>query len=289
MKYKELTSVITAVAMFFLSIPAFAHTSSQANILEKEYISDYGGYYIGGEGVGWSIDESCHAYNSVIQYHFTTGMSNAWKTKVHNAATLWGSTVSIQETTSSGGTVRVSSFDSDIAASFYDANPDSNGHITVSGTSWKIKLNSNYSGTVTKEIIAHEFGHVIGLNDLFAYSNRNKLMYYLDDPDNSNAATAPTTQDKRGAEVITGSHTSHTWAYRFYRQNSSGQNQHERYCSYCKGIKKSSIENCSYSGSVFCTKCGIPQGYSPSGIELPDAILPPDTYAEQRRSLTLLL
>lgn len=53
---KTIVSMLVVVLMLQISPYAFAHSSSQEGILAKTYHSTYGGYYIGGEDVGWSID-----------------------------------------------------------------------------------------------------------------------------------------------------------------------------------------------------------------------------------------
>ena len=253
--HKRMITIVLCLTLLAICLPISAHTSSQSGVLAKEKIPQYNNqYYIGGTVVGWSIDESCHAYTNSVTYKFDSIVDTDWRDFIKSADSRWSSTVAIDVSSTGTGLVELDAFDIHIAAEFYDPHPNSNGHITVSGTSWKIRVNTNYIRTVTKAIIAHEFGHVIGLNDMYSYSNRDKLMYGIDDPDNTLAANYPTTQDKRGAEVITGQHTSHTWEYVFYRTNSSGVEQHRRRCTYCKGIKYNSIENCTFNAYGVCIR-----------------------------------
>ena len=52
---------------------------SQEGILAKTYIPEYGGYYIGGESVGWSIDESIHTNGNVQTYQFALNFPEEYK------------------------------------------------------------------------------------------------------------------------------------------------------------------------------------------------------------------
>ena len=54
--------------------------------------------------------------------------------------------------------------------------------------------------------VAHEFGHVIGLCDLFSNSCRYKLMFGLGRF--AGAPSEPTGSDIKGAKVINGTHVS---------------------------------------------------------------------------------
>lgn len=119
----------------------------------------------------------------------------------------------------------------------------------------EIKLNSSVS--MTSKIIAHEFGHIIGLTDLYKNENRNKLMYFKDD---EGTATAPTALDIWGAKVITGQHTSHTWGYKYHSTTTAGKNRHVNYCTSCSGTGVI-ISICIYNANNVCRNCGTPAGY----------------------------
>ncbi len=73
----RLILVILVIALL-CSTSVFAHTTSQEGILESKYISNpnYADYYIGGEDIGWFINEKCHAGVTTQYYTFdgvTTG------------------------------------------------------------------------------------------------------------------------------------------------------------------------------------------------------------------------
>ena len=50
------------LSIFVLQISASAHNSSQSGVLDSYYLNNgnYNGWYIGGETVGWGIDEDYH-------------------------------------------------------------------------------------------------------------------------------------------------------------------------------------------------------------------------------------
>lgn len=94
----------------------------------------------------------------------------------------------------------------------------------------------NTAKTVTDVVIAHELGHVLGLNDLYSPTNADKLMYGY----STGTATGPTASDIKGMQVITGSHTTHTWGYKYYTTNTYGQHVHAKYCTVCNGFHAAS-------------------------------------------------
>ena len=97
---------------------------------------------------------------------------------------------------------------------------DSAGHFTY----WEILINRNYS--ISKVTMAHEFGDVIGLKDLYSTSNIDKLMYCNE----IRTSSSPQKADKNGAKVITGVHSSHTWSSYKYYDSVKGANRHKREC-----------------------------------------------------------
>lgn len=168
---------ILAVILMLQSCPCvFAHSNSQEGILAKSYHSEYGGYYIGGENVGWSIDENNHTNGTTLTYSFSSSDSNltsTYKSYVTAGASKWSGTVTITNKTDGSGTGTISTFsdsNSSTIAEFCDYKSDSSGHLTK----WKIRMNR--AKTVTAKALAHEFGHAIGLNDLYESKNSGKLM-----------------------------------------------------------------------------------------------------------------
>lgn len=261
---KTVLCILVVAVMLHTSPYVFAHSSSQEGILAKSYIAEYGGYYIGGEDVGWSIDEGFHTNGTTLTYSFSstdTYLSNTYKSYVTSGANKWSGTVSMVNKTDGSGTGQI--------ATFYDPNTytvamfcnfyanSSTGHLT----SWQLLMNRAY--TQSAVILAHELGHAIGLNDLYANKNSGKLMYGF----TSGTATSPTASDKSGAKVITGVHSSHTWGYKYHSTNSVG-NVHVKYCTTCNGLSLIT-EQCTYNANNICTKCGIPRGIQPYSAEDP--------------------
>lgn len=254
---KPFVCILVVILMLQASPHAFAHSSSQEGILAKSCHSKYGGYYIGGESVGWSIDESYHTNGTTLTYSFLTSdsyLNSTYKSYVTTGASRWSGTITITNKTDGSGVGEISTFndpDTNTTAKFCEYSSNSSGHLT----SWKIKMNR--AKTVTATTLAHEFGHAIGLNDLYESRNKNKLMYGISD----RTVTSPTSSDKWGAKVITGVHSSHTWGYKYYSTNSIG-NTHVKYCTSCNGLSLVT-EQCTYNSNNVCTKCGIPYGVQP--------------------------
>lgn len=247
------------------TVSLFAHSSSQSGILETNYIENpkYSGYFIGSEDIGWIIDESHHSYG-IVTYCIDSTVPVSLRDDIDAAVSAWNSKLMVFEK-------RTSSAMGTIVAGYYDiSNPENNfvaqygcisrnsstGHVT----SWIIQLNLTYISLIDSKEIAHELGHVIGLCDLYASKNTNKLMYGT----SNRTVSTPQTIDVLGASVIWGSHSQHDWGYK-YHSTVSGQNRHEKYCTYCKG-ETGVVSACSYSANGRCTGCGIPEGYQANMI-----------------------
>lgn len=212
----------------------------------------------GHEDVGWKeIAEGYHSSSTIIRYKFGPFEPSGIKDATRAGAGMWEGTVTIQEDNINYIGIVWSDYypDASWAAGFHEPKFDSNGHLT----SWEIVVNKRY--TVRESTLAHEFGHAIGLTDLFASKNTNKLMYGYRP---GRTATGPTDFDKWGAKVITGVYSLHTWEYKYYSFNSSG-NIHVKYCTSCQGIYDSASNPgpCTYNSSNVCTLCGIPKGVQP--------------------------
>lgn len=221
----KISVVLTLVFAFAVSTTCtvYAHPTKQNNVLNSEYHSEYGGYYVGGESVGWSIDEDAHNGGTCMNYLWKSDdacLTASRKAIVRMGAAKWEPCGTIEyssgESYYEGGLI--GTFDGGISntvAKFYDYVSDSDGHLRT----WKIDINWRKNATSTT--LAHEFGHAWGLNDLYSSFNSNKLMYGY----STRTATNPTSTDIKGFNVITGLHTSHLF-------NTSGV------CIVCGGLKK---------------------------------------------------
>lgn len=250
---------------------AYAHPTSQEGILAKTYIDKllgeyYGDYFIGGDDVGWRIMEQMHTNGTTLTYSFSTideNLTPALKSYTRTGASRWSGTVTITEKTDGSGRGEIYTYrktDVNAVANFVvpdEDTIDAYGHTS----SWKIWINLKYEDSVGASTMAHEFGHAIGLTDLYGAQSRNKLMYGT----SARTTNYPTELDKWGAKVITGVHTTHTWGYKYYGASSTGGNSHIKYCTQCNGLTNS-VYNCTYNSQNVCTACGIPYGANISSI-----------------------
>lgn len=259
--FKAVVYILAVFLMLQTSPYAFAHSSSQEGILAKSYMAEYEGYYIGGEDVGWSIDEGIHTNGTTLTYSFLSSdsyLTSEYRSYVTSGASKWSGTVTITNKTDGSGTGKIGTvYDPNtyIVAAFCNFSTNSSGHLT----SWQILMNRAYDQSAT--ILAHELGHAIGLNDLYASKNSGKLMYGY----TGGTATGPTSSDKWGAKVITGVHSSHSWGYKYDSTTSTGSNRHVKYCTSCNGLTNT-VASCTYNSSNICTVCGIPFGVQPWSI-----------------------
>ncbi len=224
-KIIKISLVLTLGLMFVISTTLLvsAHTTSQSSVLKSEYMPEYGDYYVGGESVGWSIDEDYHSGFPYMFFKWRSSdacLTTARKNIFLQGANKWAPCGTIEyDPTGNSYFGALGTFDpgpgSSTVAQFYDYSSDSDGHLLF----WRIDMNWRVSATSTD--IAHEFGHAFGLNDLYNISNSNKLMYGY----TSGTATGPTSTDVKGFNVITGLHSSHSF-------NTSGV------CIVCGGLKK---------------------------------------------------
>lgn len=251
-------------------VTVFAHPSSQGGILAKSYVDRpgsiyYNKYFIGGDDVGWRIMEERHTNGFTQTYEFSSSLSNALKEYVRDGAEMWDDVIDIQERTdgSAKGWVYAyrdnyspagAEFLAPLSADFVD----DYGHLKK----WEIEINLAYEDAIDAITLAHEFGHMIGLTDLYENQSRNKLMYGTV----GRTVTSPTSSDIWGAKVITGAHTSHTWGYKYFGASSTGGNSHIKYCKSCNGLTNS-VYNCTYNSQNVCTLCGIPKGANISSVE----------------------
>jgi len=195
---KVFTLMIIFIFIISLSIKVFSHPSTQGNRI------------IWGEtsnttiNVGWSIyDNDHHTNNRVIMYKVDNSAAS-YRNMISQGAMRWAPSFTIMESQNALGVIFTDNNpNSGVIARIHMMQSDSSNHFT----SWRMTLNT--ARLITATTIAHEFGHVIGLVDLNHNDNINKLMYFSD----ASTAAFPHSSDIKGANVITGQHTTHTSGY----------------------------------------------------------------------------
>ena len=134
---------------------------------------------------------------------------------------------------------------------------DSNGHYTA----WELSVNIKNGRNLPTGVIAHEFGHVIGLSDTQEYLN------LMTGTANFMSST-PTTQEVEYAKIVTGIHQC-SWSYVTYSQATpQADSRHISLCYDCGGYMAATpnsssylISVCTYNNGV-CIYCGAREGTS---------------------------
>ena len=161
---------------------------------------------------------------------------------------------------------------SEIATTTFQ-NYDSNNHLITHGATIelnaaKIPNNSWYA----ENVCAHEIGHIFGLDDLYNDLSDTEYSHVLMGINWDSSVVGPTDADIKGAAVITGIHTAHSFGpAQYFRIDGSGDigtistTYHMRQCIYCDGYIKElhSYGNWTYYNSTShrrtCPVCGYTQ------------------------------
>jgi hypothetical protein len=129
----------------------------------------------GGESSKWSVDAYNHAGTTGVSYSFGS-VSSSHKTTTDTGAGRWDIAAVHFGWNAVGGTGTITEYsdsNSSTLAAFYNYTSNSSGHLTK----WYIKINNpvfdGYSATIRNATMAHEFGHAVGLNDLYSSSNKD--------------------------------------------------------------------------------------------------------------------
>lgn len=232
----------TLVLVLLLIIPetGFAHSTNVYNTYTKSELS------------GWIIDEQKHIGTSTFYYGFNDpNLSSTLKSRTETGASYWSTVANIiRDDASYFNRTNYVEFvgkqysDPGVYAATDAIEYAANGHWNM----WQIRINtlSAYEETAA----AHEFGHVLGLVDLYNSGNSDKLMYY----DMVDFNRRPQAADKNGVRVITGKHTSHSLGSTYYRiHEDPDRAYHRRFCVTCNII----LDTACYPKTGKCNTCGF--------------------------------
>jgi hypothetical protein len=257
-KFIVLTIVISIFCMFSMT------TSSHMQIVGTEW----------GHSTGYRLDTTSHLGGTSFTYRIESSshMTSAVETTIRNGANSWSAAVSISQASfnlGGLGTVRFVSLPSNVSVRAVKQTNSSTHHVS----SFVLELNPNR--TITRGIVAREFGRVIGLRYLGGNNNNDpgdtslarnhnigNVMWH--DENVQVFATAPTTRDRAGARAITGQQCTHTTISTYYypmkSETVSGhkRNVHRQACTHCFGWTNNStnIRACTnYNNNGICVTC----------------------------------
>ncbi|MCL2036841.1 MAG: dockerin type I repeat-containing protein [Oscillospiraceae bacterium] len=137
-----------------------------------------------------------------------------------------------------------------------------------------ISLNPNRISYIDSSTMAHEFGHVIGLDEVGKPETGNStlvnnlnvynIMYYSE----ARVAKTPTVRDRGGARVATGQHSTHTFFTMSHpskgavQPNGIARNNHRNACADCRGLQFGTpISSCiTFNANGTCALCHTHRG-----------------------------
>lgn len=269
MKHRKCISIlIVAVFTFVLILSSVVVEASPTSVFCPDPDSDNPDS-VCGERFGWSANNWKHIDNDYAVYYFNNSLSDreitsAERNMVRRGAAMWRAEMGFQfeartEAYCTGssnpymtGYVYATYGNTEVTAA---VRPKVNQNSYIQ--SWTLWF--NFDCTVTDSTFAHEFGHILGLNDLYFSSNRNKLMYGVE---KNRIAVRPSSLDVWAAKVMTCKHTSHSWTGGYqYIGMTEGVGYHTKKCSSCGGGALRYVTKCVYDASFACKYCGRVQNF----------------------------
>lgn len=158
----------------------------------------------GSETAGYIVNADKHAGVSSDSYYISNSgaayVTTELRSYIRQGEDMWdGAAVSFHENSSSGTGRVVAYRDANTGTVAYHRthSTNSSGHIL----SWTIGVNYSTWDTLNsskkKMVLAHEFGHAVGLGDLTWAENKRLMMYYKVSNDSYHYSV--TSYDKKGA------------------------------------------------------------------------------------------
>ncbi|MGG0720150.1 hypothetical protein ABE096_21595 [Robertmurraya massiliosenegalensis] len=184
---RVLYSLVVALLLSstILTSSVFAHSASSCNS--------------GSESSGWKVNcTSTHGHlgTSSTTYQYSPTLTQQYKNYTSTGASRWNNTgiVNISQSSSSGNIIYQHS-DPNTSTVAYVTSQTFNNHKSSWFMSYNHSKMNGRTSAANNGTATHEFGHSIGIADLYNSSNKNKIMYGYED----RTVTVPQTADKTGA------------------------------------------------------------------------------------------
>lgn len=249
MRKSPFKKALCILLMLIFASTCFVTSAAKADKLSSTQLS-------AGPPNGWASKSSrIHRGSKNFTYFFDNEtVKNQLSPYVNAAKSLWGSSVSLTENSSSAGSnLRIYTCNNSkygfTAASRVLPESGSNIHVTAAEILVNLyQFNKSASGLSNAQLearksrtIAHEIGHIYGLADLYSSGSKENIMYGY-----ASHTKTVTAMDKKGMSVVTNVHATHSFSSWSFENTT----YHKRTCSVCDGISRQ--RHISLTGNLTC-------------------------------------
>lgn len=251
MRKSPFKKALCILLMLIFASTCFITSAAKADKLSATQLS-------AGPPNGWALKSSrIYRGSKNFTYFYDNGtVEGKLSSYVDAAKSLWGSSVSLTENSSSAGSnLRIytcnNSRNGFTAASrvLPESGSGSNIHVTAAEILVNLyQFNKPASGLSNAQLearkistIAHEIGHIYGLADLYSSGSKGNIMYGY-----ASHTKTVTAMDKKGMSVVTHAHTTHSFSSWSFENTT----YHKRTCSVCDGISRQ--HHISLTGDLTC-------------------------------------
>ena len=220
--YRRLIISLLVIACFIVPFATVSNAHSIADLYTDE-------------GTGWQKWGNRHMGSKYTTFSYGSGLTDYYD-EIQAGIAMWGSYINFTQVSSNAmGTIQLSTDPFIVYPATTSSTYDSQGHIT----SWTITIyRSNFNTEINRDnaavVVAHEIGHVYGLNHV----TRTIDIMYNDYSGNQRVSSF----DKLGMNVMTHTHVHNSGTT--YAIQSHSTTQHKKRCETCYAYH---IVDCSYS------------------------------------------